>query len=358
MTIAHIIDSLDAGGSETVAVNMVNAFVKRSGFTVMLIVGRDKGQLTDRISNEVHVVYLQKKSMLDAVAFHKLYRALKTNRVDIVHAHSTSFLWPVFMKLFLPFKLLWHDHFGGEILPSGKRPTWYISFSTFFDYVFCVSRDLETNDKQWLKCNPENIRWVPNFVSKAKIPDSSTTPVRDRFILCLANFREQKDHLNLLNAMLLIRKNDYHIKLVMVGNVSDLAYFKKVNDFIENEHLNDQVELVTTCNDPSIYLSSAFMGVLSSSSEGMPLALLEYGAYGLPVVCTSVGEIPNIMNEENGWLVPPNNPAILAMAIQEAWTNKILANKKATNFQQLVDSAFSEEAIMGEITTIYESLRS
>src|SRR5213078_2566083 len=63
-------------------------------------------------------------------------------------------------------------------------------------------------------------------------------------------------------------------------------------------------------------LSCCDIGVLTSRSEGLPNAVLEYLAAGLPVVATAVGGVPEIIeNEVHGLLVPPENPAALSTAL-------------------------------------------
>src|SRR5438876_11120160 len=58
------------------------------------------------------------------------------------------------------------------------------------------------------------------------------------------------------------------------------------------------------------------VGVLSSRSEGMPLALLEYGMNGLPSVATRVGQCAEMLDDGRaGLLVPPAAPEPLAKAI-------------------------------------------
>jgi glycosyltransferase involved in cell wall biosynthesis len=52
-------------------------------------------------------------------------------------------------------------------------------------------------------------------------------------------------------------------------------------------------------------LSQSTIGILTSASEGLPLALLEYGMAKIPVVVTNVGEMPAIVRDDiNGYVVP------------------------------------------------------
>lgn len=62
-------------------------------------------------------------------------------------------------------------------------------------------------------------------------------------------------------------------------------------------------------------LPAADLFVSSSYLEGLPIAILEAMAAGLPVVATTVGDIPRVVVEGTGVVVPPHQPAQLASAI-------------------------------------------
>ncbi len=66
---------------------------------------------------------------------------------------------------------------------------------------------------------------------------------------------------------------------------------------------------------PSVYASLDIM-VSSSRQEGLPIAILEGMASGLPIVATAVGEVPSLVSTaKTGVLVPPEDPESLASAI-------------------------------------------
>ncbi|MFH0960805.1 MAG: glycosyltransferase family 4 protein, partial [Pseudomonadota bacterium] len=77
-------------------------------------------------------------------------------------------------------------------------------------------------------------------------------------------------------------------------------------------------------DDVRPYLRKAWLFVLSSVSEGFPQVILEAMSCGLPVVATTAGGIPEIVEDEvNGLLAPPCSPESLAIAMA-----KILSNEK------------------------------
>ena len=89
-------------------------------------------------------------------------------------------------------------------------------------------------------------------------------------------------------------------------------------------------------------LSPAFdCFVLSSRTEGTPIALLEAMASGVPVVATAVGGVPDVLRPEEGLLVPPENPAALAAAIRDALTDRQGAERRAERARSRVARDFA-----------------
>ena len=119
MRIVQIIDSLEGGGAERMAVNYANALLGKVSFSG-LISTRKEGLLSHQIDEKVLYLFLNKKRRIDFKAVFKLRKYLKSNKVEIIHAHSSSFFIAVLVKLTLPkIKIIWHDHNGlSEFLSS------------------------------------------------------------------------------------------------------------------------------------------------------------------------------------------------------------------------------------------------
>lgn len=85
---------------------------------------------------------------------------------------------------------------------------------------------------------------------------------------------------------------------------------------IDSRQLSDRIVLAGFRADLGCYLPTADLLVISSHTEGLPVILLEALAAGVPVVATTVGGIPEVIEEGvQGFLVPPANPAALAERI-------------------------------------------
>lgn len=358
MVVAQIIDSLVPGGAEVVAVNLANALAEESGIESHIIVTRKDGELRTRIIEKVKIFYLGKTKKIDFQALLRLFRYLKMHRVNIVHAHSSSYLYPVFLKPLLHFKLVWHDHHGLTLLLNGKREYPYRSFSSSYDFVFCVSQSLVDNNVKFLKTPKSQIQLLPNFSENQEIKPEHVIerPKSGKMIVMCANIRPQKDHANLISALKIVSGYLPDITTYCVGGISDQQYLLSLQEMVSIQGLAGKVIFVGSHPNPYAYFSQADVAVLSSQSEGLPLTLIEYGLAGCPTICTDVGQAKDVVNNDKGWLIPPQNSMALANAIVEALTDKMLSLEKAKKLKIHVNEHFSKEAIVKRIVLVYKNL--
>ncbi len=102
------------------------------------------------------------------------------------------------------------------------------------------------------------------------------------------------------------------------------------------------------------YLDAADLFVLPSRTEGMPRALLEALARGLPCVASKVGAIPEVLPEED--LVPPNDPSALARKLREILSdNERLGRMSQRNLAEA--SKYRESALGPQRERFYRALK-
>ncbi|HEX9151310.1 MAG TPA: glycosyltransferase family 4 protein [Flavobacterium sp.] len=293
-----------------------------------MVVSRKVGPLYSFIKEKNNVVFLNKQSFYDFFAFFKLFKLILNYKPSIIHAHQTSVYWGFMIKLLFPgIVVIWHDHWGfSDLLTDSDRKS--IKFFSFLiDGVVCVNDTIREWDIRKLKVNKEHVIYIPNFpLVEINKRMQSDIPI----LLCLANIRDQKDHLNLVEACGFLKDENIDFKLLLAGSLEDKDWVGKVIEKVDLLNLNENVVFLGPIIDISELLSKADVGVLSSISEGLPVALLEYGLAGLPVVCTDVGQCKEVLgNGDFGWIVPPKSPKELAYAIKEVLFNTKLAEEKA-----------------------------
>lgn len=101
-------------------------------------------------------------------------------------------------------------------------------------------------------------------------------------------------------------------------------------------------------------LSGATLFVLPSYVEGMPMALLEAMSWGLPVIATPVGGVPEIVTHEvDGLLVPPGDVAALAAAIARLMRDPLLRERLGRAARETVATRFSLETAVERLLGFY-----
>ncbi len=331
MKIVQLVDSLDLGGTERMSVNIANSLAEK-GIESYLYVTRNFGGLEAYVSPAVKLQAFGKKSKLDLHAFYDLLKSLKEINADILHVHQTSIYWAIALKPFLPnTKLIWHDHFGqSEMIDQYQRKEMNLIIP-FLSAVLTVNSKIRDF---WISKNPhkaDRIYFLRNFPQLEEI-ERENQENHGISIINIANIRKQKDQLTLIDALYQLNLLGYQFKAYLIGKVVDQNWLQEIKARIIKHNLSDQVEIVGSVNDIIPYLKSATMGVLSSQSEGLPVALLEYGMASLPTISTRVGQSESVLGfGEFGWLVPPKAPLEMAYAMKEIIENPA----KAKNLGEL-----------------------
>ena len=133
----------------------------------------------------------------------------------------------------------------------------------------------------------------------------------------VARYDPLKDHVNLLNALSLIRLKGKDFLCILVG--SNINKNEKLINEIKRLKLDNYINLLGPVNNISKIMNLLDIHVQSSSSEGFPNVVAEAMAHKTPCVVTNVGDSSYIVGQ-TGWVVPSNNSVKLAKAIEEAFS--------------------------------------
>lgn len=121
--------------------------------------------------------------------------------------------------------------------------------------------------------------------------------------------------------------------------------------------LTERFALPGSTRDVPGFLAGVDIAVLSSRAEGLPNAVLEYMAAGRPVVATRVGAVPELIEDGvHGLLVPPDDPAALALAIKRLVEEPALGQRLARAARQRVQERYSRAAMLRRFEDFYANL--
>lgn len=357
MKVLQLIDSLEAGGAERVAVNLANVLAAKIDCS-FLCATRKEGILKDTIGYKVEYFFLNKKKIVDLKAIKQLNTYVKEKEIQIIHAHSSSFFLATIIKLLnRHIIIVWHDHYGKSEFLDERKFKMLRFCSKYFSHIFSVNATL----KEWAlqKLKTKNITYLPNFTVAVSNGKAITTlnGIFGKRIVCLANLRPQKDHMTLFKAFNEVIKSYPDWTLHCVGKTFNDSYFYTIKDTIDNLGLKDHIFLYGSRPDVFNVLKQCDIGVLSSVSEGLPIALLEYGVSSLAVIATKVGECKTLIkNDYNGLLVTPDNIGQLSKALSLYIDNKNLRTSHATRYNEHIKKEYSQEITIKTIIKTYKQI--
>lgn len=253
---------------------------------------------------------------------------------DIYHSQyfSTSvFLWPI--KLLTGKKIVFTLH-GAAVKGVGAGIFNLIGPVLVNIFLYHIPYDqLETAARSNIDPKHQNIfAVIGNGVNIADFNIQKTLHTKKEFrILWVGREYDPVKGLQYLKeAVNIVRKKYPHVTLKIVSNRPRLEVVK---EYFQND-----------------------LFILPSLSEGLPLTLLEAMAAKMPVIASSVGDIPEIIQDgKNGYLVPPGNSQQLAAKIVEAIKNPHLQQMGEAGYR-LVKEKYTWEQVAKKQYAIYEKL--
>ena len=271
---------------------------------------------TDYLDFKFSNSYLVRNFRYFIVGTYKIAKYIKKNRVkQVVCFGFNSFYILGILKHFMGFKLLVSER--GD--PRKKR------WSGLRKMLFagCEASVFQTDGaKQFYDKNKEDVSYViPNPV---KLPKDAWEDIENqKYVITVGRIDfEQKRQDLLIKSFSQVLTQVPDAKLLIVGGGYDE---ERLRTMVDNYHITDSVIMCGFQKDVFKFLKKANVFVLTSDFEGLPNALLEAMAFGMPVIstdCSPGGAAFLIGNNEKGMLVPRGDEKALAGAIIDMLSDK------------------------------------
>lgn len=322
MRILFILASAAAGGAETLVRHLAAELTARGHachvalLTHAAAVGNpaefEREFLAELDSTGVGHTILAGRSRAFVGSALKLRRAARTFAPDIVHSHVARGLASV-------------------ALARLRRPTIYTHHSVTANFPHLMFRLIDRAVDHYVAVSRAcrdflaahvrlPIALIPNGVP-TRFADSPPreAPAADPFILAVGTLRAPKDYPTLVAAARLLAPRlaaaGRQVRFAVAGEGEDRESLQRL---IDESGFADRFTLLGARRDIAELMKSADLLVNSSVREGLPMALIEAAAAGLPAVVTEVGGSPEIVRHgESGYVVPPGQPEAMADAIFE-----------------------------------------
>jgi glycosyltransferase involved in cell wall biosynthesis len=314
LTVVHVVASLDVGGLERVVIDLATHADRRRTTPCVVCLDRPGAWASRLTGIGIPVDCVPEHGSWMPSRIIGLARLIRGLGADIVHLHNVkSHLHGALAARLAGVPVVVSTKHGRNYPTTPvARLTNRLACAICSDLIG-VSTDCAAIWHQVEPARPEKVSVIVNGIDTAAFPYSTRpcgTPGR---AVSVARLSAVKDPLTLLRATQRVIECEPDFQLDLVG---DGPLRANVEAEIARLHLERAVRVHGTLDDVRAVLAGASFFVLSSTSEGVSMTLLEAMATGLPVVATNVGGTPEVVVDgTTGLLVPPREPKALADAM-------------------------------------------
>ncbi len=177
---------------------------------------------------------------------------------------------------------------------------------------------------------------------------------QDFVIVQIARLHRLKDHSTALRTMDVLRQSVPSARLLLVGDGEER---EAIVSEIRERKLEHHVRLAGTRSDIADHLAASDAFLLTSISEGIPLTVIEAMAARRPVVATSVGGLPEMVQPNlNGYLAEPGDAEGLADGLRRLHADACLREGMGTAGSHIARETFSLERMLNAYSDVYDEV--
>jgi glycosyltransferase involved in cell wall biosynthesis len=264
-------------------------------------------------------------------------------------------LFTALIKLFGR-RVVFHLHKRGidEMAAGSRHKRWLLRRTFKGTAMVCLSNKLTADIRNVYKPEPFVLLNGIEVVNSRKIERHNTPPR----ILYLSNLVVNKGIKVFLQSLAELHKQGCRFQARVVGDVVDYS-IEEAKAFCTEAGIAHLVDVTGPKfgKDKFHELERADIFVLPSFTECVPLTILEAMQFGLPVVATSVGGIPDILQEGvNGYLVPPGSSKDLTIRLKQLLLDKNLRIEMGLSARDRFMKNFTLSKYYEGLTNIFEQV--
>jgi glycosyltransferase involved in cell wall biosynthesis len=349
------------GGAERMIVLLAGALRARGWSNVAFLPAGHDGWLTrhlDAVGVTVEHYHLPRP--FSPAFAHRLAAALRRHRIAVAHSHEFTMgfygAWAA-QRAGVPHVFTMH---GGRYYAARLRRRVALRLAASrSDRIVAVSAAVAAQLARDLWLAPSRITTIPNGVAfetppRATLREELGLPPGALLIVAVGTLFPVKGHRYLVEALAQLGARQPPLHLAIAGR-EDQAPLRALTLTLG---VADRVHLLGARADVPNVLASADVFALPSLSEGLPLALLEAMFAGLPIVASSVGEVPTALEQGRaGVLVPPGDAAALAAALERVLTDRTEARALGQRAALRAAAEYGLEQMVGKYAALYDAVR-
>ncbi len=366
-----LISNLEYGGAQRQIVELANN-IDRSRYELHICSLSDYAPLANQLKPGTKFHVIKKYFKFDITVIPRLVFLLKHLKIDIIH----SFLFDAEIAARIAGVIA-----GVRgIIGSERNTNYHLKRRQILAYnltrgavnlIIANSRAGAEFNSRTLGQDMSMYRIIHNGVDTDRFfPRDSLLLRRDLGILedeavvgMFASFKEQKNHPLFFAAAQSVLKRIPNVRFLLVGDMlhaglhgSD-AYMSRMTSLVDELGIRDNCIFLGNRDDVEYLYCICDLTVLPSLFEGTPNVLLESMACGVPVIATDVSDNSIIVSDkETGYIVPLDDPEIVAERICSLIINKPERLKMGRTARRVMELEFSSEALARKTEAIYAEL--
>lgn len=316
------------------------------------------GRLLELIpTDRGNFVNLGARSKADTGSMLRLMRLLRRDEIDLVYAfmfHAGMVARVVGRLVRIPIIVCSERNVIDRAQPQRRlalRLTWRLA--DHFTAVSEAARDYLIQD---IKVDPNRATTIYNGVDLDEFSfiERDWTYLDGPVVGCVGNLEPKKGYSDWIRAASIVSQSVPHARFRIVGEGSQRHYLAAL---IREHRLSDRIELAGYRTDIAAELAGMGVYVQSSLYEGMPNAVMEAMATGLPVVATNVGGTSElVLDGVTGFVVPPRRPELIAERVLYLLRNTDVAEKMGRAGRERAERVFPLQRMVRETDALFERL--
>ncbi|KAB0666921.1 glycosyltransferase [Oryzomonas japonica] len=373
MRIVHVIDSGGLYGAEIMLLNLMSEQVAMGFEPVLASMGEhaiaDKPLEEEARRRGLQVQVFRMMPGPNVLGALEILRFARREKATLLHSHG--YKGNILLGLIprrirkIPMIATIHGWTGTGEINRMMLYEWFDSLAlNFIDRIVLVNEAMKSHPK--LRNRPRlRMEVVMNGIPLAGDPvDLGDGKGLDREVrdFCrggytlgaIGRFSREKGFDRLIEAVAILAPKRQDLRLVILGD-GDLR--RELEQKVRELGLQNRVLMPGYRDNARNYLPFFRVFVLSSLTEGLPLVLLEAMQAGVPVVATSVGGIPEVLQHgKAGVLVPAPRAVDLSEGIGRVMVDEALAAEMADRCKKIVVGTYSARAMAENYAKIYTRL--
>ena len=183
-------------------------------------------------------------------------------------------------------------------------------------------------------------------------------PTNEWLFGTVALFRPRKGLEYLLKAMQTLKSRGCRFRLRAIGDFMDEEYRREINQLVQRLSITDLIDWVGFKNDVPCELKKLDFFVLpSTGGEGLPIAILEAMAAGLPVITTEIAGSKEVVRDGmEGYLCKPESVESLAICLERMMSSTRNWNTLRINAYERQRNQFSDQSMAAGIARVYQEV--